>query len=348
MILKIASWNVNGLRSYIVDDLPSGKFKGKTEIKADSNLGELVATFDPDLICFQETRCDSETMEQFQIPGYYNYHSSSQGTGARTGNRYSGVAIWSKIEATQVLRLLPTLPEPLTVADQEGRFISIDLGPNIGVVINTYQPNAGTNFSYRVNRWDPAIRNYIASLIELARPVIWCGDLNVARTPLDLHIGQLPVKLANRVIQKIPKELEYQSQTSLALARAEQIHWETLDQPGPGEWSPANYHWNPGFTLEERLNLEITLEIGLVDAWRQLHPDAIYSGYTWWNQRIPSYRKNNRGWRIDYCLIDRSHLDRLVGCETLPQIGCRTRDRPDINKYGSDHGVITMTLGIPN
>ena len=273
MHLKIATWNVNGLRSYIVDNLPSKKFQTKTAIQPDSNLGELIAKFDPDIICFQETRCNSATMERFQIPGYHNYHSSSQGTGARAGNRYSGVAVWSKIPAKDVFTNIPTLSQPLTSADHEGRFICLDFGPEIGHLINTYQPNAGTNFQYRINRWDPAIRKYISSLLEANHPVIWCGDLNVARTALDLHIGKPSLK----------KEMN---------------HWESLDRPGPDESSPSNYRWNPGFTTEERLNLELTLETGLVDAWRHLHPDAEYTGYTWWNQRVPAYRKADRGWRI--------------------------------------------------
>lgn len=322
-LLKIATWNVNGLRSYIVDDLPSQKFGTsaiKTEIHPESNLGELVATFDPDIICFQETRCDQATMERFQIPGYYNYHSSSRGTGPRAGNRYSGVAVWSKIQAESTLSDLPTLPPPLTAADTEGRFISLYFGPKIGYLINTYQPNAGTNFDYRVNRWDPALRTYLSSLLRAGHPVVWCGDLNVARTPLDLHLGQ-------------PK-------TTVE----EQGHWESLDRPGPSADSPDNYRWNPGFTTEERLNLELTLETGLVDAWRQLHPHAEYTGYTWWNQRVPAYRKSDRGWRIDYCLVDEAHLGRLVACDRLAEIGCRSRERESIKKFGSDHCVVTVTL----
>ena len=134
-------------------------------------------------------------------------------------------------------------------------------------------------------------------------------------------------------------ESEYHAELSKALQQAELSHWERLEQPGTD-----NSNWQPGFTLEERLNFEETLSVGMVDAWRHLHPEASYTGYTWWNQRVPAYRKHDRGWRIDYCLLDEAHLDRLVQCETLPQIGRRTRDQSDIRKYGSDHGVITIQL----
>jgi len=342
MLLKIVSWNVNGLRSYIVDDLPSGKFTTKTEIQPSSNLGELISDFNPDIICFQETRCDSATMDRFQLPGYHNYHSSSEGTGGRAGNRYSGVAIWSKLEATEILRHLPTLPEPLHLSDREGRFLSVDLGPTIGVLINTYQPNAGTNFGYRVNRWDPALREYLTTLIQQGRPVIWCGDLNVARTPVDLHLGQIPATKLNRLAQQAATDGLSEEEAQRCRLVAEQRHWSRLEQPGTD-----NQNWQPGFTIEERMNFEITLESGLVDTWRHLHPDQEFGGYTWWNQRIPAYRKQDRGWRIDYGVIDTSHLERLVSCETMPQIGCRTRGRSEVGKFGSDHGVVALTLQIP-
>lgn len=342
MELRVATWNVNGLRSFVVDDLPSAKFRTKTEIQPDSNLGELISKFNPDIICFQETRCDAATMDRFQIPGYHNYHSSSQGEGGRAGNRYSGVAVWSRLPAVQVWQDLPTLPEPRSAADREGRFLSLDLGPQWGVLINTYQPNAGTNFGYRVNRWDPALREYLAKLTAQGRPIIWCGDLNVARTPVDLHLGTLPPATVTRLATQAQRQGWSPDTQQQRHQEAEQRHWTSLEQPGTD-----NDSWQPGFTLEERLNFELTLETGLVDAWRHLHPDSCYTGYTWWNQRIPAYRKQDRGWRIDYCVLDAAHLERLVSCETWPQIGCRTRSRPSVGKFGSDHGVVAVTLRIP-
>ena len=165
--MKIASWNVNGIRSYIVDDLPSSKFKTKLEIAPDSNLGHLIQLYNPNIICFQETRCSKENMLKFNIPGWTIYSSSSQGEGGRGPNRYSGVSIWVHDilglgKPNNIYDILPSLSQPLTVNDVEGRFLALEF-PNF-TIINTYVPNAGTNFTYRTARWDPAMLSYLTSL----------------------------------------------------------------------------------------------------------------------------------------------------------------------------------------
>ena len=120
-MVKIVSWNVNGLRTRIVDHLESKQFSKKTQIYSTSHLGKLIEEFDPDIICFGETRCNSQLMEQFEIPGFYRYSSSSELDGARSGNRYSGTAIWTKLKPYKVLTQLPFLPQP----NLEGRFIAL-------------------------------------------------------------------------------------------------------------------------------------------------------------------------------------------------------------------------------
>jgi exodeoxyribonuclease-3 len=320
MEVRIVTWNVNGLRSFIVDNESSARFKGKREIKRESNLGTLIGEYNPDILCFQETRCTEEMGEQFAIEGYHKYFSSSEGSGGRAGNRYSGVAIWSKIPALEVVKGLPTL-DGTESGDNEGRFIAIDLGPDIGMLINTYQPNSGTNFDYRVRRWDPAMKAYLSQLKEAGRPVIWCGDLNVARTVNDIYQGK------PKPGQDVAK-----------------LHAKLLGTKGPTPESAPTYKYMAGFTQEERQGIEEVLSSGYIDAWRELHPDAAHGGYTWWNPKIKAFRPADKGWRIDYFILDEAHRDRLLSCEVRPHIG--TQSKAAVDKYGSDHGVVTLRLRI--
>jgi exodeoxyribonuclease-3 len=73
-------------------------------------------------------------------------------------------------------------------------------------------------------------------------------------------------------------------------------------------------------------------EAGYVDAWRYLHPDA-KGGYTWWSQRFPSVRAENKGWRIDYISVTEPLKDRLKGSAILP------------DAVHSDHCPVMIELG---
>ena len=333
--LRVASWNVNGLRSYILDDLPSGKFRDKTEIGATSNLNHLLVLYNPNIICFQETRCGADNMSRFKVPGWKVYSSSSEGTGGRGPNRYSGVSIWVSEslglpEPTQI-DLLPNLAETITSADREGRFLALRY-PDF-TIINTYVPNSGTNFSYRTERWDPAMAHFLVSEKESGKLTIWMGDLNVARTPYDVHFGDVRhLPQAQKLLQEGGPETE----TKLEALR-ERVHNNSHMQ-GTGQNVPA------GFTREERDGIEKILESGYSDAWRHLHPTDYYKGFTWWNLRIPAYRPQDRGWRIDYVIIDNDHIDNLVDCQVFNQVGTRSYGEEKVKKYGSDHAPICATI----
>ena len=341
--LSIVSWNVNGLRSYIVDDLPCAKFRGKDQIGSNSNLRELIDAVNPNIICFQETRCGSEKMDSFQIPGWRIYHSSSQGTGGRSPDRYSGVSIWLDIslgEPIKVLHQLPTLSAPWHAGDLEGRFLALRFEKFI--LINTYVPNAGTNYAYRTERWDPAMVKYLQQLNSLEVPIIWVGDFNVARTPLDVHFGdpertptgkrlfkRLQADIAHNFDAEEIKLLTDGFQQQIEKHKGE-LHSSDLMR-GIDAQSPA------GFTRAERDALETVLQAGYVDCWRHLHPETEYTGATWWNLKMVPFRPLNRGWRIDYVILNENYLDLLQDCQILSHIGCKTKTNSDINKYGSDH-----------
>lgn len=179
---KILSWNVNGIRSNV---LSTGSLKkcDITEIDPSSNLGDLIKTYDPDILCFQETKCDEKTFGCIIIKDYHQYWNCSQGEKARSGSRYSGTSIWSKVKPNTVLYNIPTLPEP----DEEGRIVIAIY--DTFILINLYSPNSGTNFEYRTKIWDIALKKYLKQLKEQSKLVIVCGDLNVSHEEIDVFFS---------------------------------------------------------------------------------------------------------------------------------------------------------------
>ena len=318
-MVNIVTWNVNGLRTRIIDDKDSKQFSTKTDIHKTSHLGKLIEEFHPDIICFNETRCCLEKTQEFKITKQfpYCYYSSSELKGARSGNRYSGVAVWSRFKPYKVSTELPFISTP----NKEGRIITLYF--NEFILINTYQPNTGTNFDHRITEWDPAMNLYLQFLKENYNiPIIWTGDLNIARTHHDLFIGDVRYHLDKQGILKY--DLEKEQQKLL----------ETPIMKGTGKSAL------PGFTREERENFEDILSLGYVDVWRHLNPDTTFNGYTWWNMRIKPYRSQNKGWRIDYFVIDDKHINKILDCKVFKHIGETTNG----DKIGSDHAPIGITL----
>ncbi len=158
--LHFVSWNVNGIRAIL-----------KKEFVAN------VRAMAPDLICLQETKAaKEETLTALEmLPEYKSYANSSK---ARKG--YSGTAILSKVEPIDV-----SYDMGIEEYDQEGRVIVAEFANYF--VATVYTPNSGEGLSrldYRQN-WDNAFREYIQWL-NRRKPVIMCGDFNVAHKPIDL------------------------------------------------------------------------------------------------------------------------------------------------------------------
>jgi len=160
MSLHLVNWNVNGIRSII-----------KKEFIQD------IKAMDPDIFCLQETKGGVEevksTLELF--PEYKSFVNSSK---SRKG--YSGTAILSKIEPLSV-----SYDMGLEEHDQEGRVITAEY-PTF-FLTTVYTPNAGEGLArldYRT-RWDKDFTEYLTWL-NRRKPVILCGDLNVAHQPIDI------------------------------------------------------------------------------------------------------------------------------------------------------------------
>lgn len=177
---KIISWNVNGIRSRIFNEKIGSKINKNKDLDLELNspIHEILK-YDPDIICFQETRCNKIYGEtHIKIPGYDSFFNESKMTDARGPDRYSGTAIFYK--SSMIPTLINTHIPGYT--DMEGRIIIIHFEKFI--VINVYSPNSGTNYNNK--------QLFIKAMIEFLKSfsekfVIFCGDMNIA---VDTHFAK--------------------------------------------------------------------------------------------------------------------------------------------------------------
>lgn len=197
MTVSIVSWNVNGIRSKIINEKTSTK-KGDILVEDTSNLSKLIGSYSPDIICLSEVRCSEEISGRIKMYEYpYKYYNQSTRTERGRGAGYSGTAIWSKLEPLRVVNGLPTLDEP----NIEGRVIMVEFKEYY--LINVYTPNSGSNEDYRLYQWDKAMLKYINSLKE-EKEVVLMGDMNVCHRPPDYY-GKISEK--KRVAGLLPEEI---------------------------------------------------------------------------------------------------------------------------------------------
>ena len=154
--MKLISWNVNGLRACM-----------------DKGFMDFFKEMDADVFCLQETKLQAGQIEM-ELPGYHQYWNYAEKKG------YSGTAMFTR-------------KEPLNVSygigveehDKEGRVITAEFEEYF--VVTVYTPNSQRELArldYRM-QWEEAFLNYIKSL-DVKKPVIFCGDLNVAHKEIDL------------------------------------------------------------------------------------------------------------------------------------------------------------------
>ena len=154
--MKLISWNVNGIRACIT--------KGFKEIFENLNA---------DMFCIQETKCQQEQVK-LEFDGYTSYWNSAEKKG------YSGTAIFTKIKPLKISYGIGKEEH-----DKEGRVITLEFEKFY--LVNIYTPNSKRGLErldYRMI-WEDEIKNYLLEL-DKTKPVIMCGDLNVAHEEIDL------------------------------------------------------------------------------------------------------------------------------------------------------------------
>lgn len=154
--MKCISWNVNGIRACI-----------------NKGFNDFFEVIDADIFCIQETKCQPDQID-LQFEGYTTYLNSAEKKG------YSGTAILTKQKPLQV-----TYGIGIEEHDKEGRVITLEFEKFY--MVNIYTPNSKRELERLEYRqiWEDEIRKYLLEL-DSKKPVIMCGDLNVAHEEIDL------------------------------------------------------------------------------------------------------------------------------------------------------------------
>ncbi len=157
--MKFVSWNVNGVRAALK--------KGLLDYMAASGA---------DVICLQETKAHPGDVQHVAwLSGYEVFWNSALKKG------YSGTVVFTRVKPIKVTQGIG-----LPAHDGEGRVLTLEFADFF--LANVYQPNSQrglTRLAYRTQEWDPAFLKFLKKL-ERKKPVIFCGDLNVAHTEIDL------------------------------------------------------------------------------------------------------------------------------------------------------------------
>lgn len=155
--MKLISWNVNGLRAVL-----------------DKGFLDFVKREDPDILCLQETKANPEQVS-LELPQYRQHWNCAVKKG------YSGTLTLSKSEPLSV-----SCGIGIEKHDQEGRVLTLEFSDFY--VVNVYTPNSQrglTRLPYRTEEWETDFLAYLKDL-EKKKPVIFCGDLNVAHKEIDI------------------------------------------------------------------------------------------------------------------------------------------------------------------
>ncbi|WP_222983388.1 exodeoxyribonuclease III [Flagellimonas meishanensis] len=254
--MRIVSWNVNGIRATIKKD-----------------FFESIKQLHPDILCIQETKAQDDEVQSAlsRADGYELYCNSAEKKG------YSGTALLSRKKPEKVL-----LDMGVAQHDNEGRIQCAEYGDFY--LVNVYVPNSGQQLDrleYR-KQWDADFLEYLKAL-EKKKPIIVCGDFNVAHRAIDLKNDK------------------------------------------------ANYNKTAGYTQIEIDGMDNFVGSGLVDVFRELHPEKV--AYTYWSYRFKS-RERNVGWRIDYFLVSRRLLEKIKSIQIFSEI------------HGSDHCPIALDINL--
>ena len=156
--MKIVSWNVNGIRALLQRNL----------------LHPFMAAYDPDILCLQETKAQPDQV-RLDLPSHPYHHWNGA---VRKG--YAGTAVISKTAPLSIHQNMG-----LTHHDREGRLLTAEFAEFF--VVSVYVPNAKRDLSRLADRqdWDRCFLAYLQGL-EQHKPVVCCGDFNVAHTAIDL------------------------------------------------------------------------------------------------------------------------------------------------------------------
>ncbi|XP_042434625.1 DNA-(apurinic or apyrimidinic site) endonuclease [Zingiber officinale] len=284
--LKFLTWNANSLLLRAKNNWPE--------------FSRLVQSLDPDVICFQEVRMPAAgskgapknpseikddtsssrgekqvLMRALSNPPFREYHV----WWSLSDSKYGGTALLCKkqLEPKKVYFSLDRLG---TKHEPDGRVILLEFDSCF--LLNTYSPNNGwkeeENSFIRRRKWDKRILEFV---LQIEKPLIWCGDLNVSHQEIDVS------------------------------------HPEFFSNAKLNGYIPPNKEdcGQPGFTLAERHRFDSILTQGkLIDAYRFLHKEKdMEGGFSWSGNPVGKYR--GKRMRIDYFIVSEKLKDKIVACQ---------------------------------
>ena len=307
-MLKIYSWNVNGIRAVMRKGL----------------LQPFIESESPDILCLQETKAKPDQVE-VDLPGYTEFWYSAYKPG------YSGTAIFTKVQPLQVINGFPEdIIEKYKVSgdvygdpNKEGRVMAAEFDKFW--VVTVYTPNAKDDLSripLRHKHWDPAFLAYCRGL-ESGKYNGSSEDNSLDEVQVDSEQRTEPYKrygegVAETATQQFAKPVIFCGDLNVAHTE------DDLANPKPNRGKK-------GFTDEERSGFQAFIDAGFVDTLRMFKQGNGH--YTWWSH-FAKARERNVGWRIDYMLVSSSLRDKVAAAEIHPQV------------LGSDHCPVSITLDI--
>lgn len=242
--MKLISWNVNGIRACVT--------KGFLDF-----FNEI----DADIFCIQESKLQAGQID-LQLEGYHQYWNYAEKKG------YSGTAIFTKKEPISVKYGLGYEEH-----DQEGRVITLEF--DNFYMVTVYTPNSKTaleRLDYRMV-WEDLFRKYLKEL-EATKPVIVCGDLNVAHKEIDLKNPKTNTKNAGFTIEERTKFTEL-----LNAGFVDTFRHFYPEETGAYSWWSYRFNArakNAGWRIDYFLTSEV-LRDKLVDA--KIHPEVLGSDH---------------------------------------------------------------------
>ncbi len=296
--MKLISWNVNGIRACV-----------------QKGFLDFFKEVDADVFCIQESKLQ-EGQINLELEGYYQYWNYAERKG------YSGTAIFTKVKPLSV-----SYGINIEEHDKEGRVITLEFDDYY--VITVYTPNSQNELArldYRM-KWEDDFREYLKAL-EKNKPVILCGDLNVAHKEIDLKNPS-----TNRKNAGFTDDEREKFTTLLNSGFIDTFRYFYPELTGAYSWWSYRFNArknNAGWRIDYFVVSNSLLNSGFIDTFRYFYPE-LTGAYSWWSYRFNA-RKNNAGWRIDYFVVSNSLEDRLDSAKIHAEV------------LGSDHCPVELVI----
>jgi len=169
-------------------------------------------------------------------------------------------------------------------------------------------------------------------------PVVWCGDFNAARGPMDIYKGGLTKDKLSEYGKVVVTDDEIVFTPKKDLTGSELTQSKKLEKRWLEGMRATIEGGGAGYRLEEREGLEKFIKNGFVDVYRKKHPKKY--GFTYWDMMRPAFRGVNYGMRIDYFIVSKKLVPKIKSIKIYPDLGYNKSTR----KVVSDHAPLVLKM----